>query len=117
MSLHFKDFLRKDTEKVFFNLEEFAEIHLIDNRPMPIVIDNAKLSKMQDSGVVADGIFEGEVMIHVKKKEFVNCPRIGSPMKIDNQKYIIYDIKDLEDTYRIVLGANEERSPSIFGRR
>ncbi len=106
MSLNFKDFVKRDNDNVFFNENEFAQMHLIDNRPTMVIIDNVYLNELQ-----SEGIFEDEVMIYVKKKDFISCPRVNSIMKLDNQRYIVSDVKDLEDNFCITLSANTESSP------
>ena len=39
----FKDQLEKDFDSTFFNMNEFAELHNIDGKEVPVVVDNDTL--------------------------------------------------------------------------
>ena len=39
----FKEQLQKDTKAIFFNQKEFSEVHMLNGREVPIIIDNNEL--------------------------------------------------------------------------
>ena len=42
----FKEQLEKDLDSVFFNMDEFAETHMIDGKEVPIVLDNDRIIEL-----------------------------------------------------------------------
>ena len=43
----FKKMIRDDTDRVIFNLDEIADLHELDGRQLPVIIDNVLLQEMQ----------------------------------------------------------------------
>ena len=43
----FKEILRKDIEQVFLNPEEFGEEHIVNGKPMMIMIDDNELTERE----------------------------------------------------------------------
>ena len=55
----FKEQLEKDFHDAFFNLNEFAELHNIDGKNVPVVVDNDTLLALNlGKNADSDGIFE-----------------------------------------------------------
>ena len=49
--MSFKDQIKQDLSDIFLNLDEFADLHRIEGKEVPVVIDSdimAKLSKIAD---------------------------------------------------------------------
>lgn len=104
----FKEQLEKDFQGTFFNLNEFAELHNIDGKNIPVVVDNdtllaVNLGKNADS----DGIYEDAKLFFVMKEKLGYEPVIGQIMEFDSETYTIGNV--LEDTggYTIILRGNE----------
>ena len=52
--MSFKDQIKQDLSDVFLNLDEFADLHRIEENEVPVVIDSdimAKLSKIGDNRI------------------------------------------------------------------
>ena len=43
--MSFKDQIRQDLDAVFLNVDEFAELHRIEGKEIPVVVDNDQLVK------------------------------------------------------------------------
>lgn len=106
---NFKEQLEKDFDSTFFNLNEFAENHLIDGVEIPVVVDNdmivnLSLGKMADT----DGIFTDDKMFFVQKKYLVYEPVAGQHIKFDGEMYPIKSVFEDFGGYTIVLSGNED---------
>ena len=52
--MSFKDQIKQDLSDIFLNLDEFADLHRIEGKEVPVVIDSdlmAKLSKFGDNRI------------------------------------------------------------------
>ena len=52
--MSFKDQIKQDLSDIFLNLDEFADLHRIEGKEVPVVIDSdimAKLSKIGDNRI------------------------------------------------------------------
>ncbi len=103
----FKEQLEKDFSAVFFNMDEFAELHSIDGKEVPVVVDNDTLLALK-LGVNAnsDGIFEDAKMFFVQKKDMDYEPVIGQIMDFDGETYPIGNIMEDFGGYTIILRGN-----------
>lgn len=103
----FKDYLARDLE-VFFNLNEFAEMHNIDGREIPAIVDS-DITKIRSDNKYEryDGIYKGEVTVYVRAKDFTIRPVFGQAMRLDGQLYTVVESNEVSGVLEIVLGANE----------
>lgn len=99
-----KDQLLSDLDAVFFNLDEFAEIHNIDNRQISIIVDNDKLQERSKKEY--DGISTGEILYYVKASEFGKRPEPGTPQIFDGRQMYIFDSREDMGVYEIILTQN-----------
>lgn len=111
----FKELIQNDINNIFLNLEEFAEVHSIDNKEMTIIIDtNERLEREKNKRLVsnlgdADGLFREEILIYVSSKYFKSKPKIGRLMILDDKPYRVLDVIDETGIYSITLGAELHR--------
>lgn len=107
--MSFKDFLQEDIDTVFFNVDEFSEIHLIDDIPMPIVIDEDELEEYKNR---RDGDYEGfhraSVLFYVKKDDIGDKPAVNSVLELDDRTYLVLASSDENGIIKIVLEWNED---------
>lgn len=105
----FKEQLEKDFDSIFFNLEEFAEIHLINNLEVPVVVDNDTLMELNlGKSANADGIFTDNKMFFVLKKYLNFEPVAGQHLEFDGEYYPISNVLEDFGGYTIVLTGNED---------
>ena len=68
----FKEQLEKDLDSVFFNMDEFAETHMIDGKEVPIVLDNDRIIELSMGKTVETrGIFTDDILFFVQKKTWI----------------------------------------------
>ncbi len=105
----FKEQIALDNKRVFLNLLEFADIHLIGGKKMPCVIDNNELierEKRYQNGVYGDGVYVKQLLVYVKAEDFGALPAIGRSLTVDKKSYLVTDAIDEDGIYSITLEAN-----------
>ncbi|MFW6680667.1 hypothetical protein ACOAOT_23880 [Lacrimispora sp. AGF001] len=103
----FKDLLSDDVNNVFMNKAEFAEEHIIGDRGMTIIVDEAEIferSKKQIEQGRIEGVYKRQIMFYVSKKIFGRMPAIGSVLKVDGMNYRVTDAVDEGGVYSITVG-------------
>ena len=104
----FKEQLEKDFHDAFFNLNEFAELHNIDGKNVPVVVDNDTLLALNlGKNADSDGIFEDGKLFFVMKENLEYEPVIGQIMEFDGETYPIGNILEDFGGYTIILRGNE----------
>ena len=104
----FKEQLLDDLDAVFFNPEEFAESHTINGAEVDIVVDNDKLADIYISKEThTEELFTDSMMFYVRKKDLDFEPVPGQYLEFDGRGMLISDVKTDDESYTIVLGANE----------
>ena len=104
----FKQMAVGDISEIFFNPEEFGEVHRIDGRPMTVIIDGFEVverSKKQSEKGRIDGIYQKQVLLYVSRKEMGNLPAIVRQLQLDGSKYLVTDAIDEGGVFSITLGA------------
>lgn len=99
----FKDAITQDI-RVFINLDEFAENHVIDGVLLPVIIDNEKLQERSKKEY--DGISVGEILFYINTTSLNKKPKIGSPMIFDDKLMYVFDCREDMGMYEIILQQN-----------
>ena len=102
--MNFKTQIKNDLENIFFNMNEFAETHKIDNKSINIIIDNDKL--IERSKKEYDGISVGEILFYVKKEELGYRPEQSRPIVFDGRQMYVFDCREDNELYEIILQQN-----------
>ncbi len=104
----FKEQLQEDLDVVFFNTEEFAETHTINGAEVDIVVDNDKLAELFIAREVhTEQLFTDSIMFYVRKKDLDFEPVTGQYLEYDGHGYIVTDVKTDDESYTVIMGANE----------
>lgn len=108
----FKEQLAYDNRKVFMNTDEFAEVHNINGRDIPCIIDNNEMVDREKRyqykrSLYGDGIYLKELLFYVNAKDFGPLPAIGRNMLFDKKSYIVSDAINEGGIYSISLEANK----------
>lgn len=104
----FKGVLRKDIEQVFLNPEEFGEEHIVNGKPMMIMIDDNELTEREKRMKShMDGIYKKQTLVYVRALDFGPLPGVGKPIKIDGTTFIIADSLNEGGMYSLHLEANK----------
>lgn len=99
-----KDQIQSDTD-IFFNPDEFGELHDIDGRQLLIVVDNDRLSKRTQREY--DEIYVGDLLYFVKATDYGSRPKPNSVQLFDKRPYEIFDIRENMGMYEIILKGSE----------
>jgi hypothetical protein len=90
------------------NTEEFAAMHTVNGKKMPVTVDNNELierqKKMKSN---MDGIYVRTTLIYVKAKDFGRLPQIGSTLILDSVSFRVLDATNEDGLYSIELEANK----------
>lgn len=111
MGLSFKEILQQDVKAVFLNPLEFGETHLVNGKPMTIVLDdveNVEREKKMKSN--ADGIYTRQVLFYVAADDFGAFPIEGGMITIDGQRYTVVEATDECGIYAITIEANRSHA-------
>lgn len=110
MNKTFKDFVKEDLS-VFFNAEEFANLHEIDGENvLAIIVDNDSTDNIagftREQAYATQEVFKVLKTIYVKSAEFY-VPKVDSEITIDGEKYFVEATGDENGVIRIVVSAYE----------
>lgn len=98
-----KDYFLKDID-TFINIDEFGEMHLIDGKDVEVIIDNDQLKERSKKEY--DGISIGEILFYVRKGDLIKTPKEGAPMFFDNKQMYIFNVREDNGIYEIILNQN-----------
>jgi hypothetical protein len=86
----FKDQIKQDLSDVFLNLDEFADLHRIEGKEVPVVIDSdmlEKLSKIGDNRI--HGMDEADMVIMGKASDLPENLDPGRLLNLDGREVIV----------------------------
>lgn len=87
--MSFKDQIKQDLSDIFLNLDEFADLHRIEGKEVPVVIDSdimAKLSKIGDNRI--HGMDEADMVIMGKASDLPENLDPGRLLNLDGREVI-----------------------------
>lgn len=88
--MSFKDQIKQDLSDIFLNLDEFADLHRIEGKEVPVVIDSdimAKLSKIGDNRI--HGMDEADTIIMGKASDLPENLDPGRLLNLDGREVIV----------------------------
>lgn len=88
--MSFKDQIKQDLSDIFLNLDEFADLHRIEGKEVPVVIDSdimAKLSKIGDNRI--HGMDEADMVIMGKASDLPENLDPGRLLNLDDREVIV----------------------------
>lgn len=88
--MSFRDQIKQDLSDVFLNLDEFADLHRIEGKEVPVVIDSdimAKLSKIGDNRI--HGMDEADMVIMGKASDLPKNLDPGRLLNLDGREVIV----------------------------
>ena len=71
-----------DVSAVFFCVDEFADIRLVNGQPMHVVDDTDSLVDWKD-GQHTDGLYASDKLLRIPAGEYGPRPKVGAAVKID----------------------------------
>lgn len=104
----FKEAIRSDISSVFMNIDEFAALHTLNGKQIPVLVDNNELierSKKMKSDM--DGVNVKTTLIFVKARDYGGgVPPVGYAITLDGASYRVTDAMNEDGVYSIHLEAN-----------
>ena len=88
--MSFKDQIEQDLSDIFLNLDEFADLHRIEGKEVPVVIDSdimAKLSKIGDNRI--HRMDEADMVIMGKASDLPENLDPGRLLNLDGREVIV----------------------------
>ena len=88
--MSFKDQIKQDLSDVFLNLDEFADLHRIEGKEVPVVINSdmlEKLSKIGDNRI--HGMDEADMVIMGKASDLPENLDPGRLLNLDGREVIV----------------------------
>lgn len=106
--MDFKQLLQSDILNVFMNMEEFGQLHLVDGKNIPAMIDDMEhIEREKRVNQNVDGIYKKQVLFFVRADDFGKMPKIGRLINLDGKDYRVVDAIDEDGLYSITLEANK----------
>lgn len=104
----FREAVNDDLD-VFFNLDEFAEIHSIDGTETPIIIDDDALEELKNTrDTNYDGLYKAVLLFYVKPMDIGGKPAIDALIRVDDKPYRVIGASGNDDVLKIILGRYED---------
>ena len=89
--MYLKDEILSDIDNVFLNLEDFGEIHTIDNKEVVCMIDDDALKVRSGSNDLS--VSESTLLLFAKEIDLKTRKVTGDDIIIDGRIYIVDDWK------------------------
>lgn len=105
--MSFKDQIKQDLSDVFLNLDEFADLHRIEGKEVPVVIDSdmlEKLSKIGDNRI--HGMDEADMVIMGKASDLPENLDPGRLLNLDGREVIVVTTTSEMGLVRIAVRQN-----------
>lgn len=86
----FKEQLERDIHGVFLNLDEFGELHRVEGKEIPMVLDEdelARLGKVGDNRI--HGMVEADVLLMAKESDLPADLAPGRSINFDGRELLI----------------------------
>jgi len=103
----FKEQLMEDIDNIFLNLEELAEIHSIEGRKVPVLVDNDRLDKLKKGQVF--GLVEADMLVMGKETDFPAELEPGSLLNVDGREMLVAESGRDMGIIEIALCQNRRR--------
>ena len=85
--MSFKEQIQKDLDNVFFNLDEFGELHRIEGVEIAVVIDSDQLNKRKKGQIL--GLIEADMLIMGRAVDFPDYLEPGRLLNVDGRELIV----------------------------
>ncbi|MCT8975499.1 hypothetical protein N4T77_02695 [Clostridium sp. CX1] len=106
--MNFKEQLKKDLD-IFINVNEFADLHILDGLQIPVIIDSDAFEKFSSTEKVENamqGVFQSTLTIYVKSTD-CEKPNLGYRLQLDGEYYHVIDVFEADGLIKINLMSNE----------
>lgn len=99
-----KDLIAADVDRVFFELDDFAELHRIEGKEVRVVIDNDQLEKMKQGQIL--GVAESDMLIFARTADMPKRKAPGSLLNVDGRELVVDEWTENKGVTQIALRQN-----------
>ena len=83
----FKDRVARDLDAVFLNVDEFAELHMVEGKEIPVVMDDDRLTTLKKGQIL--GLVEADMLLMGKVSDFPADMEPGRLLNVDGRELIV----------------------------
>lgn len=105
--MSFKDAVQADIDRVFLNLNEFADTHTVDGRQVSVVVNDDKQAKIKNGFLL--GLIEADLIIYGKTTDFPKQKGIGKVVDYDGRTMVVAGWSTACGMTEIALNQNKQR--------
>ena len=102
--MSFKEQIQKDLDNVFFNLDEFGELHRIEGVEIAVVIDSDQLNKLKKGQIL--GLIEADMLILGRAVDFPDDLEPGRLLNVDGRELIVANSGEDMGLVEVALSQN-----------
>ena len=103
----FKDDVLTDLDEVFFNMDEFADEHLVNGETICCVVEglttNQAITKQAKHAVSFEGIANRTIVVHVRTADLLEPVSAENIMELDGTVYRVADCTEDKGLTTIIL--------------
>lgn len=85
--MSFKDQIARDLDTVFFNLDEFGELHRVEGQQIAVVLDNDQLNKLKKGQIL--GLVEADMLLMGRAQDFPEDLEPGRLLNVDGRELVV----------------------------
>lgn len=83
----FKDMVAHDLDSVILNTDEFAELHTVEGKEIPVVMDDDRLTTLKKGQIL--GHVEADMLLMGKVSDFPADMEPGRLLNVDGRELIV----------------------------
>ena len=104
--MSFKEQILKDLDAVFFNLDEFAELHRVEGAKIAVVVDSDQLNKLKKGQIL--GLVEADMLLMGREADFPADLDPGRLLNIDGRELRV--VKSGKDMGLVEVALSQNRT-------
>ena len=102
----FKEQIQKDLDAVFFNLDEFAELHRVEGKQITVVVDNDQLNKLKKGQIL--GLIEADMLLMGREADFPADLEPDRLLNVDGRELLV--VKSGKDMGLVEVALRQNRT-------
>ena len=83
----FKDMVARDLDVTILNTDEFAELHMVEGKEIPVVMDDDRLTTLKKGQIL--GLVEADMLLMGKVSDFPDDMDPGRLLNVDGRELIV----------------------------
>lgn len=95
----FKEHLARDVRRTFLNVSEFADLHSVNGREVPAIVDTSRFDALPE----VQALHNEPLSLYVAEGQMRGLPRPDDPVTLDGYHYRCFGVSVEQGVYRIDL--------------